>query len=183
MRRKRLSPAPTSKVQVGHADDLKRANERRSWRPSGSATAALAGSSPNGEASDPAPTADPPASMPPATPDAATGAAARRRPDPGLGLLDPLVERAWSAIVERHRARGSPTCSEAGDGGSRAAQKPARQGAAVNRLHRTIPPSGALRPADAGRLFLVGQGGPDRDHNSVTPDLRRRGPIDLIVHA
>jgi hypothetical protein len=101
--------------------------------------------------SHPAPTADAAASIPPATPDPAARAATRDRPDDHrLGLHDPVVEGARCAGVERHGLYRFRACGQtrSGDGGPE--QKPARQGAAVNLFHRTVPPSSEPRPPDPG---------------------------------
>ena len=99
----------------------------------------------------PAPAADAPASMEPATPDPAARPVAgrgptRRRPcHQDLGLVDRAFERVRKAVVERHRtyrcwAQGQTRC-----GDSRPEQNFARQGAAVDRVHRTFLPRAAGR--------------------------------------
>jgi hypothetical protein len=118
--------------------------------------------------SHPDPTANAAASTPPATPDAAPApTAARTGPHPNLGLLDPIVEGARDAVVQRHRACRFGGPSQTRRGGSGAKQNPARQGAAVDLFHRTIPPKS--RPTNP--LSFCGslrQRRPDRDHDYVT---------------
>ena len=105
----------------------------------------------------PAPAADAPASMAPATPDPAARPVAgrgptRRRPcHHDLGLLDRAFERVRKAVVERHRAYRCWARAQAKSGDSRPEQNFARQGAAVDRVHRTFLPRAAGAPY---RVFL-----------------------------
>jgi hypothetical protein len=113
----------------------------------------------------PAPTADAAASTPPATPDAASRAPARTNDD-HLSLLDPIVEGAWDAVVERHRAHRFRAHGQPPSGDGSPEQKPAREAAAINQLHRrSLPRSapGCLIPAN----LLVELDDPNRDHFSV----------------
>lgn len=86
----------------------------------------------------PTPAAVASSSMPPASPDASTRAAAWRGAHPGLSVLDPFVEGAGNAIVERHRRRRAR--GEAKSGGSRPEQNCARESAAIDCPHLLFPP-------------------------------------------
>jgi hypothetical protein len=107
--------------------------------------------------SNPAPTTDAAASIPPATPDPAARAPTRDWPDDHrLGLHDPVVEGARRAGVERHglyrfRAHGQ---SGGGDGGPE--QNRAREAAAIDQLHRRVPP--LIEPGLAPASVFVEQG-------------------------
>jgi hypothetical protein len=130
--------------------------------------------------SHPDPTANAAASTPPATPDAATAPTARSGPYPDLRLLGPIIEGVWDAAVERHRAccfRGS---GQTRSGDSDAKQNPARQGAAIDLLHRAAPPSGArvlCGPTAFSRAAPTGSGSRFRYEKMLDWSA-----IDAIVH-
>jgi len=58
--------------------------------------------------------------------------------DHDLSLLDPIVQGARKTIVERHRWRRGRRKSQARGGGSE--QNPAHQAAAIDLIHRLLPP-------------------------------------------
>jgi hypothetical protein len=77
-------------------------------------------------------------------------AARTRSDDYGLSLLDPIVQGAGKAIVERHRRRGARRERQAS--GGRPEQKSAHQSAAIDRIHFTAPPSIEPERSGSGRL-------------------------------
>jgi hypothetical protein len=71
--------------------------------------------------------------VPPATPDAPTTAARTGTDDDNLSLLDPIVQGARKAIVERHRGRRARRKRQSG--GGRPEQNSAHQSTAIDLLH------------------------------------------------
>jgi hypothetical protein len=114
-------------------------------------------SGPRGEAlqcplvrSYPDPTANAAASSPPATPDAAPApAAARTGANPDLRFLDPIIEGARDAVVERQRHRRARDAGKSGYGGPK--QNSTRQTAAIDCPHQLFPRPGP----GSGRLETV----------------------------
>jgi hypothetical protein len=83
--------------------------------------------------------------------DAATTAARAGTDDDDLCLLNPVVERAGKAIVERHRRRCPGREGQSCGGGSE--QNSAHQSAAINLVHRFTPRDGMpVEPLKPARL-------------------------------